>query len=114
MNLNHDADKHLLEAIDKVIETQQSSGNAVLDELATTRPAARATFQNALEDRLLARFDQVKQGEPLMATSQTYLPTSVPRRNWLPLTLLAALIVVAIAGVMLINGRGKSPVMNEV
>src|SRR5262245_22219597 len=114
MNLNYDADKDLLEAIDKVIETQHSSGKAVLDELATTRPVARATFQNALEDRLLTRFDQLKQGETSMVTSQAYLPTSAPRRNWLPLTLLAALMVVGVAGIMLINGRGKSSLPNEV
>ena len=49
-----------------------------------------------------------------MMTSTSYIPMPAPRRNWLPLTLLAALLVVAIDGIMLINGIGKSPTPNEV
>ncbi len=114
MNLNHDPDKHLLDQIDKLLKTHQPTVDKVLDELATSRPTPRPDFQNTLEQRLLARFEQIKQGENAMAASTSYMPISAPRRNWLPLTLLAALIVVAIAGVMLINGRGKTPTINEV
>ncbi|MBA3868713.1 MAG: hypothetical protein H0X30_06140 [Anaerolineae bacterium] len=113
MNLNYDPDKHLLDQIDKVLESGQPSGDTVVDELATTRPTMRSTFQTALEERLLARLEQIKQGETPMVNSTSYMTIPTPRRNWLPLTLLAALIVVAIAGVMLINGRGKAPRINE-
>src|SRR4051794_35669324 len=113
MNLNHDPDKHLLEQIDKVLESGQASGDAIVDELATTRPVMRPTFKNALEERLLARLEQIKQGETPMVNAASYMTIPTPKRNWLPLTLLAALIVVAIAGVMLINGRGKVPRVNE-
>ncbi len=114
MNLNHDPDKQLLDQIDKLIETRQPTENTLLDELATTRPIPRTAFQNALEERLLVRFEHIKQGESSMVNTTSYMPFPAPRRNWLPLTLLAALIVVAIAGVMLINGRGKSMRPNEI
>lgn len=114
MNLNHDPDKHLLDQIDKRLETGQPSGNALLDELATARPIPRPAAQNALEEQLLARLKSLNQGETSMASTTSYMPIDAPRRNWLPLTLLAALIVVAIAGLMLINGIGKSPKINEI
>ncbi len=113
MNLNHDPDKHLLDQIDKLVETKQASGNTVIDELAATRPIPRLSAQNALEERLLVQLETMNQGETVMASTTSYMPILAPRRNWLPLTLLAALIVVAIAGLMLINGIGKSPKINE-
>ncbi len=114
MNLNHDPDKHVIDQIDKLLETNQPIGNALLDDLATTRPIANPTFQNALEERLVARFEQHKQGEAMMVSSTSYIPMPAPRRNWLSLTLLTALLVVAIAGIMLINGIDKSPTPNEI
>ena len=109
MNLNHDPDKHLLDQIDKRLESGQPSGSALIDELASTRPIPRPAVQSRLEERLLAQLETLNQGETPMATTTSYMSINSPRRNWLPLTLVAALIVAAIAGLMLINGIGKSP-----
>ena len=109
MNLNHDPDKHLLEQIDKRLTGKQPIGDTVIDELAATRPVPREAFQETLEARLLARVETAAQGETIMAANSVYLPVRSARRSWLPLTLLAAMLVVIVTAAIFATSNKPLP-----
>lgn len=106
MNLNHNPDAHLLEQIDKRLTTQQPSDSSAVDELANTVPVPREAFQQALEARLLAKMQTLPEGETITAANSAYLPVRSVQRSWLPLTLLAAMLVIIVAaGIIFVGGR---------
>lgn len=78
-------DHHLLEKIERRIQSEQSVDDVVIDGLAESMPPARPGFQQNLEDQLLARY------HPKGAAIMT--PIAKPRIV-LPLTLAAALLAV--------------------
>ncbi|MCA0459030.1 MAG: hypothetical protein LCI00_34085 [Chloroflexi bacterium] len=108
MNLNHNPDAHLLNQIDKRLTGKQPIGEPVVDELPATRPVPREAFQQALEARLLAKMETLPEGETIMTAKSVYVPIRSARRGWLPLTLLAAMLAVVIAGGIVISGGGAS------
>ncbi len=112
MNLNHDHDQHLLNAIDKRLSTTQPIGDTVIDALAHTRPIPREAFQQQLESQLLTRVETRREGETVMTSTSGYLPVETRRHGWLPLTLVAAMLVVVVAGSLFLSGR--KPPINEV
>lgn len=109
MNLNHDPDKYLLEQIDKRLTNRLPVGDTVLDELAVTVPVPRKSFQQVLEARLLSKIETLPEGETIMAANSAYLPVRSVQRSWLPLTLLAAMLVLIVAAGIILGGSRPSP-----
>ncbi|MBC8172153.1 MAG: hypothetical protein H7X77_10790, partial [Anaerolineae bacterium] len=56
-NGNHDHE--INRQIDKILASRQSSGDPVIDDLATTVPRANPDFQNRLEADLIARLHTI-------------------------------------------------------
>lgn len=83
-------DHHLLEKIERRIQSEQPVDDVVIDGLADSMPRARPGFQQNLEDQLLARYQP--QGTAIMTpiASAPHKP-----RIALPLTLAAALLAAA-------------------
>ncbi|MBZ0280725.1 MAG: Flp pilus assembly protein CpaB [Anaerolineae bacterium] len=89
-------DHHLLEKIERRIQSEQSVDDVVIDGLADSMPHTRPGFQQNLEDQLLARYQP--QGAAIMTPI-----ASAPRkpRIALPLTLAAALLAVVFVASLL-------------
>lgn len=100
--MNHNPDEHLLDQIDKRLNSKQRAGNRLVDELADTVPVPHEAFQQALEARLLATLETTRAGEPLMTTKRVYMPIRAVQRSWLPLTLL---VIVTGIGIILVGSR---------
>jgi hypothetical protein len=112
MNLNNHSDPQLIEQIDHLIETKQPSGIPVADDLATIIPQSRVSFQEHLEDRLIAQI-QIRQNgqgdEELTALVITSDSTQNKKRIYVPLTLVAAILAVLVVGSVLLARGGKAP-----
>ena len=65
MNENHNHDKALEDAIERVVHGKKASGNELLDTLGSTKPKADSSFMANLEERLMAEFAS-KEKEKMM------------------------------------------------
>lgn len=107
MSQNHNHDKNLLGQIERAAHEKQVSGQPALDDLARTIPMAKATFQQQLENDLVAHLQSHSRTQQEDIMESMHVSPSLNRpmahtRGSIPVTLVATLIMVIFGGSMLL------------
>jgi hypothetical protein len=118
MNENNRHDPEMLTRIEALLSSGVASEIPAADQLAHTIPQANPDFQRTLEERLI---EQLKVN--LTGTGETDMAALTPTADhltarkslsYMPLTLAAAMLVIAVVGSILLIQRGKFPDTNTV
>ncbi|MCA9915916.1 MAG: SH3 domain-containing protein, partial [Anaerolineae bacterium] len=112
MNENHTKDGQRIRQINRVLETLQPSGDALLDELTDLAPQANRSFQDGLQERLLQELER-EQGENNMQMTTTLENHKIRQTSRLPLTLAAAVLAVVLIGGALITINNSTAPDNQ-
>jgi Flp pilus assembly protein CpaB len=104
MNENHNHDKAMEDAIERVVHGKKASGDALMDALGQTSPKADPAFIANLEERLMAEFSTTKTKKELAMLKRKEKPGRFGR--W-PLTMAAAVIAILLVGGLVIFTQQK-------
>lgn len=107
--MNEYTDHKLLDEIEGLLDEGEPTGISIMDDLARTVPEAHRTFQKALEDRLIAHLHPAREESVPMFHVNGYTRLQPRQSARASLTLLVALITVAVVITLLFFSRKPAP-----
>ncbi len=107
--MNEHADQKRLDQIERLLNEGKPTGISIIDDLARTVPEARPAFQKALEDRLIAHLHPAREESVPMFHVNGYTRLQPRQSARASLTLLVALITVAVVITLLFFSRKPAP-----